>query len=93
MELSWVLASSFLVVGIGYVFVKRAQYSRVVVWALLCSSLFVLSTRGLFRSREHTRPVTDSDTERTRITERPRPDERRPSLRTRVLRRLAGLLT
>lgn len=98
MELTWVAASSLLVVGIGYVFVRRAQYSRVAVWVLLCSSLFVLSTRGLLRSREQARPPAESGTKaradggHTRTDER-QPAERRLSLRTRILRRLARLFT
>ena len=99
MKLLWVAVSSLLLVGTGYAVARRVEYSPIVAWALLCTSLFVLSTRDLLRSREHGRPVTDAKTasdERGDARSDPRPSgrgDRRTSVRTWLLSRLAGLLT
>lgn len=99
MKLLWVALSSLVVVATGYAVARRVEYSPIVDWALLCTSLFVLSTRDLLRSREAGRPVTDAETtsgERgdARSDARPtRRDERRTSVRTWLLSRLARLLT
>lgn len=52
MELTWVAAASLVSVGVGYAFVQRMQQSPLVVWTVLATTLFVLSTRDLLRSRE-----------------------------------------
>ncbi|UPV73355.1 hypothetical protein M0R89_12455 [Halorussus limi] len=52
MELTWLIPASVLLVGVGYVTVRRAPRPRFVNWTLLGASLFALATRDLFRSRE-----------------------------------------
>lgn len=75
MELTWLVASSMLFVGVGYGFLKRARRPRVVCWTLLGTSLFALATRDLFRSREQNRPATSPDGESaSRISDRTRTD-------------------
>ena len=65
MDLTWVAAASFLLVGVGYAFVQTAHRFRVVCWVLLCASLFALSTRDLFRTRERGPPATGASGEPT----------------------------
>lgn len=59
MELTVLAVSSVFLVGVGYAVVQKAQQSPLVVWTLICASLFVLSTRDLFQSRE--RGLPDSE--------------------------------
>lgn len=92
MELTVLVASSVLFVGVGYVFVRTARRSRVVVWTLVCASLFALSTRDLFRSRERGPPErTPSDGPPDRPARRAdgADDQSRPPLVGR-LRRVVG---
>jgi len=70
MDLTWVAATSFLLVGVGYAFVQTAHRFRVVCWVLLCASLFALSTRDLFRTRERGPPAPTASRE-----EPTRPDD------------------
>ncbi|WP_137283382.1 hypothetical protein [Halorussus salinisoli] len=100
MELTWLVASSILFVGVGYGFVQRAQRTRAVGWTLLGASLFALATRDLFRSREQGRPVAKpANDSPTRPPDRPRTDRtqtdderRRTPLFGRLRRRVAGWL-
>jgi hypothetical protein len=86
MDLTWVAATSFLLVGVGYVVVQTADRFRVVCWALLCASLFALSTRDLFRTRERGPPATTASGEPTNRSDESatRADESadRPTART-----------
>ncbi|USZ68876.1 hypothetical protein NGM10_03860 [Halorussus salilacus] len=93
MDLTLVAASSVLFVGVGYAFVRRARRSRVVVWALVCASLFALSTRDLFRSRERSRPgrtPSDGRSDRSAGRADATDDGSRPPLVARLRRRVGG---
>lgn len=92
MDLTWLVGTSLLLVGIGYAFVQKAPRFRLVCWSLLCASLFALATRDLFRTREQGRPAPrGSDVTRRRAPDRPDHDEkRRPSLFARLRRRIAS---
>ncbi|NEU57349.1 hypothetical protein [Halorussus sp. MSC15.2] len=98
MELTWLVASSILLVSVGYGFLRRARRTRVVCWTRLGASLFALATRDLFQSRERGRPaaspVGESATraERTRTERAQTDDERRTPLFVRLRRRVAGWL-
>jgi hypothetical protein len=107
MDLTWVAATSFLLVGVGYAFVQTAQRFRVVCWVLLCASLFALSTRDLFRTRERGPPASvasgespnrsdgsgmESDEATDRPTARADDDRGRPPLAARVRGRVARWL-
>ena len=95
MDPTWAIAAAIPLVGVGYVFARRARRSRVVCWTLLGTSLFALATRDLFRSREQARPVPPSvgesaspSTDRTRTDD----ERRRTPLFARLRRRVAGWL-
>jgi hypothetical protein len=87
MDLTWVAAASFLLVGVGYAFVQQSRRFRVVCWVLLCASLFALSTRDLFRTRERGPPARTTNDARSEDdaptkdgeTERPGDRTRRPN--------------
>ncbi|WP_435179653.1 hypothetical protein [Halorussus sp. AFM4] len=94
MDPTWAIAAIPLV-GVGYVFARRARRTRVVCWTLLGASLFALATRDLFRSREQARPVSQPARSPNRATDRPRTDgdeARRTPLFARLRRRVAGWL-
>ena len=60
MELTVLAVASVFLVGVGYAVVQKVQQSPLVVWAFICASLFVLSTRDLFQSRERGLPDSES---------------------------------
>ncbi|WP_132057722.1 hypothetical protein [Halorussus amylolyticus] len=93
MELTWFAGSSVLLLGVGYVCARRASRSPPAVWLVICGSLFALSTRDLFRSRERGRPRSeDDDRSRERPVARADASDERPELPTvvRLLRRVGG---
>lgn len=65
MELTVLAVSSVFLVGVGYAAVQKAQQSPLVAWTLVCASLFALSTRDLFQSRERGFPDSESTDGRT----------------------------
>ena len=96
MDPTWAIAAAIPLVGVGYVFARRARRTRIVWWTLIGASLFALATRDLFRSREQARPVPPSVGESaSRSTDRTRTDtdeRRRTPLFARLRRRVAGWL-
>lgn len=92
MELTWLVASSVLVVGSGYAFLRRAKRFRVVGWTLLGASLFALATRDLFRSRERGRPAPTPGGGSTRAPDRTDDERQRTPILKRLRRRLGGWL-
>lgn len=94
MELTWLVTTSLLLVGLGYVFVQNVPRPRFVCWGLLCASLFGLATRDLFRPHERGRPRPGS-TDRGPERSANRPDDhesRRRPVFARVRRRVVRWL-
>ncbi|WP_276300607.1 hypothetical protein [Halorussus lipolyticus] len=92
MELTWIVASSLLCAGFGYVFVRRAKQFRVVCWTLLGASLFALATRDLFRSRQQGRPSPTPREAPSRAPDRGDDERQRVALLKRLRRRLGSWL-
>lgn len=90
MELTWLLATSVLALGVGYVALQYAPKPRFVRWTLLGAALFALATRDLFQSRQEGRPAGASS---ARESADPGDDDRRRTpLFARLRRRVAGWL-
>jgi len=95
MQLTWLIPASVLLVGVGYVVVRRAPQPRVLDWTLLGAALFALATRDLFRSREQGYPSSVARESRgdaaNRRTDRGDDPQRTPVF-ARLRRRVAGWL-